>query len=675
MSCFLLLLSFVLGVCFSIGEDSSLSGGALLCASFVLLYASFNKKWPFVLIGFALGLLLFFIPRGPFEGEVEGVGLVIHSKANYCIVLKGFKCYYVGIKNNDYQVFDLVYLKGVGKRTFFTNYENRFDFNVYLARLGCKTELTLKQHELRLGLPIRFHAWENQFLSNLNQDSKGFYASLLFNRKDEASSYLDIGSELGVVHLLSASGILFSLLVRFWKRILRPLSLSINVDVASAIFCLVFLPLGFQKVGILRLIFLECAKAILSIKKKQVDGLTLSSLVGLGMLAINPYYALQVGFLLPFGISSFLWFSSDVTLPFKSIYKKAVTMLLVYIFLFPALASFGDIHLFSPIYCLILTPFLFLCFLLGYAGFIFMPIKGLLEGLASASTGMMNLLSKADLSFKIPIDNLFIICSYYLLLYIVLYFFELGDFRRSFQFSFIPISCYALSFLPVQYVCTQQISFINVGQGDAILCRDHDKVVLLDTGGLSSFDTGEEIIVPYLKKQRIYHIDAIIASHHDHDHIGGVPYLQSHFNVKGYYDEASMFPLQIGSMVFNNLNTFSWTEENDKSLAFLLDFMGKKWMLTGDAPMAVEKKILETYDDLDCDILKVGHHGSSTSTSDAWLDETKPEVAIISCGRNNKYKHPNEDVLERLNKRHISIRRTDLEGTISYTQFDWFSLK
>ena len=81
----------------------------------------------------------------------------------------------------------------------------------------------------------------------------------------------------------------------------------------------------------------------------------------------------------------------------------------------------------------------------------------------------------------------------------------------------------------------------------------------------------------------------------------------------------------------------------------------------------MEAKIIEDHPELDCDILKAGHHGSPTSTSAAFLDTVTPEVAIISCGVNNKYGHPNDDVLERLKQRNIQIRRTDIEGTITYT--------
>ena len=86
----------------------------------------------------------------------------------------------------------------------------------------------------------------------------------------------------------------------------------------------------------------------------------------------------------------------------------------------------------------------------------------------------------------------------------------------------------------------------------------------------------------------------------------------------------------------------------------------------GDAPSEIEKEIIKKYKKLDCDILKVGHHGSDTSSSLEFLKAVTPEEAIISCGVNNSYGHPSEEVVNRLNDLDIKIRRTDLEGTIEY---------
>ena len=89
----------------------------------------------------------------------------------------------------------------------------------------------------------------------------------------------------------------------------------------------------------------------------------------------------------------------------------------------------------------------------------------------------------------------------------------------------------------------------------------------------------------------------------------------------------------------------------------------------GDAPKEIEYKIIEDYKFINCDILKVGHHGSNTSTSDAFIKYLKPKEAIISCGKNNKYGHPHKETVSTLKSNNVSIRRTDKEGTINYLNY------
>ena len=230
------------------------------------------------------------------------------------------------------------------------------------------------------------------------------------------------------------------------------------------------------------------------------------------------------------------------------------------------------------------------------------------------------------------------------------------------------IVVYSLSFLPIAPMFSMQVSFINVGQGDSILIRDRSTVVLLDTGGNISFDMAEEVLIPYLRKQRIYHIDCLIASHHDFDHIGAKDSLEANFDVRDFVDSKDRFPLTVGNITFQNWNIYPAQEENDASLVIQTEFMGKKWVFTGDAPTEIEKRILRDGIDVDCDILKIGHHGSITSTSTEWLLATSPEEAVISVGTGNSYGHPNEEVLLRLKGLGIRIRRTDQEGTITYAK-------
>jgi competence protein ComEC len=189
---------------------------------------------------------------------------------------------------------------------------------------------------------------------------------------------------------------------------------------------------------------------------------------------------------------------------------------------------------------------------------------------------------------------------------------------------------------------------------------------MIDTGGIMNMDMATETLIPFLRKQRIYHVDCLIASHGDYDHIGAKDSLMANFKVNRFVEDASEFPLKIGGLTFENYNVYQGSDENENSLVLRTEVLGKSWLFTGDAGKEVEQKIVRDFPDLDVDMLKVGHHGSSTSSTEEFLKLITPEMAIISCGRANKFKHPNDEVLARLEKLKIPYRRTDLEGTITY---------
>ena len=152
------------------------------------------------------------------------------------------------------------------------------------------------------------------------------------------------------------------------------------------------------------------------------------------------------------------------------------------------------------------------------------------------------------------------------------------------------------------------------------------------------------------------------------DHYYALDSLKTHFNVKNIYDynNFNSYDFSILSIYNLNSNYSNIVDENSRSLVLSFSIGGLNFLLMGDAPVEIEKNILKNYPELDCDVLKVGHHGSNTSTSEEFLEKVSPKEAIISCGVNNMYGHPNDEVIDRLENHNIKIRRTDLEGTIEY---------
>ncbi|MDA3729938.1 ComEC/Rec2 family competence protein [Niameybacter massiliensis] len=239
---------------------------------------------------------------------------------------------------------------------------------------------------------------------------------------------------------------------------------------------------------------------------------------------------------------------------------------------------------------------------------------------------------------------------------------------------------------PANIIKSVEVHFIDTGNSDAILIKDNGKNMLID--GAENDD--EKSLVDYLKAQEIKKLDYIVLTHPDADHCGALDAVIKNFDIgtvligngsadtKTYKDfvQAAIdkklqpsVPLEdkvftLGNGTFQFYNTKSQAKDvNDRSLVMFYKNGEHEFLFTGDAGKDVEKSILEKM--VDIDVLKVGHHGSNTSTSQEFLDKIKPEVAIITCGKDNKYGHPHKDVSERLKS--IKTYRTDLNGNIVIT--------
>lgn len=231
------------------------------------------------------------------------------------------------------------------------------------------------------------------------------------------------------------------------------------------------------------------------------------------------------------------------------------------------------------------------------------------------------------------------------------------------------------------------VHFINVGQGDSILVQTNNKNLLIDAGPKN------KEIVPYLKKCGIKTLDYVIATHPHEDHIGGMSYVIDSFNIGSFYaptkiatstsfknmvialnkKRLQIIPakagekLDIGKNIVCTIiapNNNSYKEVNNYSAVLKLTYGNTSFLFTGDAEVLSEEEILNKGFNIKADVLKIGHHGSNSSTSTNFLNDVNPKVAFISCGRGNDYGHPHKETLAKLKNNNTILYRTDLDGTI-----------
>ena len=234
------------------------------------------------------------------------------------------------------------------------------------------------------------------------------------------------------------------------------------------------------------------------------------------------------------------------------------------------------------------------------------------------------------------------------------------------------------------------IHFIDVGQADSILIQlPNRETVLIDGGNRADAD----LVTSYIKEQNINKINYIIATHPHEDHIGGLPEVIKEFDIGNIYmpnktantkifktllDEIKKKNLKVklargGESIINTKdikfniiapNSKEYDETNEYSIVNKLIYKNTSFLFTGDAEKDSENEMVKLKYDLSADLLKVGHHGGVTSTNDFFLEKVNPKYAVISVGKDNRYGHPHEDTIKRLNARKIQIYRTDELGII-----------
>lgn len=235
-----------------------------------------------------------------------------------------------------------------------------------------------------------------------------------------------------------------------------------------------------------------------------------------------------------------------------------------------------------------------------------------------------------------------------------------------------------------------KVSYIDVGQGDSILIQQGSQSMLIDTGTNQSTSS----LLSYLKSQNIKKLNYLILTHPHEDHIGGADAVIKNFDVENVYmtkytTNTKTYRDVIAAMKSKGLKATCPKESkfklgsadciafapvgadskdlNTTSIMVKITFGNTKFLFTGDAQKSNEQAMISKGYDLSADVLKVGHHGSHTSTSEEFLNKVNPKYAVISCGKGNDYGHPHKETMETLKSKNIPVYRTDESGTIVCT--------
>ena len=322
-------------------------------------------------------------------------------------------------------------------------------------------------------------------------------------------------------------------------------------------------------------------------------------------------------------------------------------------------------------------------FPLGLITIILKPLDNIFLVTTNILEKMSEILKEININVILSHIPWYIIILYYILIIV----FIVGIKEKSIK-RIIPLVLLIVIHTNIKYIIkTTQLTYMDVGQGDSILLElPKNKNILIDTGGIKNATSiTQSKTIPYLKSLGIKRISHLILTHADFDHMGEAINLVNNFKVEKvifncgeindleqelikvldkkkikYYSCIKELNIDTNRLYF--LQTKEYDNENDNSNVIYTELNGYKFMFMGDASITTEKEILNKYNLSDIDVLKVGHHGSKTSSSKEFINEINPKYSIISVGKNNRYGHPNKEVLNNLSN--SKIYRTNQDGSI-----------
>ena len=616
------------------------------------------------------------------ESDINFNGIVTHIKKTtygYSITIKAKEKLILYTNEFNYNLGDKLYIEGELELPTNNTIPNTFNYKEYLYYnkifyILNPSKIVLKEENKNLIYKLKTNLYNYMDTFKSNNYLKSFILG--------DTSYL--GNDLynsyqinGICHLLAIGSLHITLLSILVLKLLKKLKVKDSTsNLILFIIIYLFLLLTNYQVAILRVYLYMIFKFLNKKLKLNLSYLKIFLIIASLTLFLNPFYIYHKGFLYSYSISFILIMNKD-NLKRNKLFKISLISFLASI---PFNIYFNyEINLLSIIYNLIYVPiFNYLVFPLSFLTLIFKPLDNLfylvIENLNNLSYFLNNFTLGIIILKKI---NIIILVFYLLFMIYVIK----SIFTNNKKILLILILVIMIHYNINNIIKNDFYMVIDVSQGDSSLLYLNNKAYLIDTGGVYNKDISSNTIL-MLKSLGIRKIDYLILTHGDYDHMGESFNIVNKFKVSNVilnndsYNNLEQELIKLlnkkhinyyqGIKVLNNrfyfLNTRVYDNENDNSSVIYFKYHDYKFLLMGDASSDRELDILEKYNLSNIDFLKVGHHGSDTSTSEYFIDKIKPKYSFISVGLNNRYGHPKKSVLDIL--KNSKIYRTDIDGSI-----------
>lgn len=512
--------------------------------------------------------------------------------------------------------------------------------------------------------------------------SSNYIKTLLFCDNTLSKEIKESYRTNGISHLFSVSGMHINFFVSIIYLYLNKITYNKRIKyLITNIFIITYLIL-FPSSSLLRsavMSILYSINYLLKLKIKKMDILLLT--LGVSLL-INPFIIYDLGYIYSYTITFFLVLSSSTLKKKNKINKIIYISLLSFLVSIPiTIYNSYEINIISILLNIILVPIISIIILpLTILTYIFPILDSILYSFTNTLETISLFISKINITKIIfPKPSLLIIVLYYII------------FLLSYQnkkYFYLNIILFIIIYIFPYLNSNFEVVMFEVGEADCHLIKYpyNKNTILIDTGK-NEYKIKNEVI-SYLKSIGIKKIDYLIITHGDEDHIGGSITLINNFQVKNVILNKGTFTdlekeliknlnkkkityqININKINLSNhtiylLNNTKYNNENDNSIITYFTYQKYKFLYMGDASITTEDNLLENYNLNNISILKVGHHGSNTSSSKDFISQINPSISLISVGENNIYHHPNKEVINNLSQ--SRIYRTDINNMTKLT--------
>ena len=618
------------------------------------------------------------------DGIYQIIDIDIHDQDDYYEKIyirrkNSLDKYYFNISDKYYHIGDLIKIKGNVELPTKEKTPRGFNNQEYLRHQGIIgkiriIDISIIDHKFHLNY---LHEALSRYINNhYDYISKELIAALTIGNKYNMSIELkDNINKLGISHLFVISGLHIELLATLILFFLKKLKNKIKYLITLIILIFYYTLAGFG-ISILRVIIAFIINRILNKQTKVLTPLDKISLNALIVIIINPFNLFSYSFLLSYSIvmgitllsnlDSFKYkFNSFVLTYLKDMLIISINSMLISL---PLIMRMGEkINLLLIIYNLFFIPFVsYILLPLSFITLIIPPLSYIYHYIGIFFFKITSFLANITfLEINFPKISIIILILYYLLYAFIII---IKNKRKKSVFSIIYFIFILLIYLSPNLNIHNNVYFLSLPIGDSILIREkyNQTNILIDCGEENSE------LISFLNNNGIRRIDAVIISHGDNDHIGGLDKVIKEKKVKSiflsYYDKTSQIitkkildkyqkkipvyylkdkdQFMISSFTFNVLSpNHDYGSINDNSLVLYAKIFGYNYLFTGDIEKKAEEDLIKKYPNIDVDILKVSHHASNTSSSMDFLKTYKPRISIAMNGYNNHFGFPNQKTI------------------------------